>query len=106
MSHAMESDCGSEGATVKLPATISITETARLRDDLLEIMKVDGGIAIDASQVQRIDTAGLQLLAAFVENANTCKRSLAWWGETAALTEAAERLGLADLMQLSGPSGA
>ncbi|MGH8270016.1 MAG: STAS domain-containing protein, partial [Steroidobacteraceae bacterium] len=59
----------------------------------------------DASALQRIDTAALQLLAAFVRDRRTAGRAVDWRGGTAALESAAALLGLKDMLELPGEVG-
>lgn len=101
MSQIIESDGKDSAVIIKLPAVVTISETATLREDLLYVLVTDNRIAIDASAVQRIDTAGLQLLAAFVESINKRECLLSWRGTTDALRDGAERLGLAGQLRLN-----
>ncbi len=50
---------------VALPAECVIASAAELRAALLKRLAEAGNVQIDASAVQRIDTASLQVLAAF-----------------------------------------
>ena len=56
---------------------------------------------IDASAVQRIDTAALQLLAAFVRDLRADGRVVEWTECSTALRRAADSLGLADALDLA-----
>jgi phospholipid transport system transporter-binding protein len=62
--------------------------------------KLDGALTgakalvLDASRVQRIDTAALQLLAAFCRATRDAGLSLRWHAASAALCDAAALLGL------------
>ena len=57
---------------------------------------------MDVSALQRIDTAGLQLLAAFVRDRRTAGRAVEWRGRAAALDSAASLLGLNDMLERAG----
>lgn len=57
-------------------------------------------IEIDASRVQSIDTAGLQLLAALVREARARNLVLRWRAPSKALREGAARLGLGPVLRL------
>jgi len=52
-------------------------------------------VTLDATRLTRIDTAGLQLLAAFVRDRQANGRAVAWQGLPPWLAMATERLGLA-----------
>jgi ABC-type transporter Mla MlaB component len=56
--------------------------------------------------VERIDTAAIQLLCAFVRQRAVDGRSVAWMGVPAALREAAGLLGVSDILMLPAAAGA
>jgi ABC-type transporter Mla MlaB component len=64
-----------------------------------------GPLTLDVSALQRIDTAGLQLLAAFVRDRRAAGRAVAWGGRAAALEAAAVLLGLNHMLELPGEAG-
>ncbi len=86
----------SETPAVTLVANCSIKEVAALRTRLCAVVDASGPVAIDASAVERIDTATLQLLYAFVRDRLNSDREVTWQGVTAALTDAARLLGVRD----------
>jgi phospholipid transport system transporter-binding protein len=88
---------------VSLPAECIIASAIALRDTLLERVGDAGNVQIDASSVQRIDTAGLQLMAAFVRDRRNDGRSFEWLGVPACLTEAATLLDLTHALGLGSP---
>ncbi len=55
-------------------------------------------VTLDVTRVTRIDTAGLQLLAAFVRERAMHDRPVHWRGESAALSMAAQLLGLSAVL--------
>jgi phospholipid transport system transporter-binding protein len=55
-------------------------------------------VALDASRVERVDTAALQLLAAFCRTAREAGLALRWRDASPALREAAAMLGLHDAL--------
>ncbi|MFZ0498434.1 MAG: STAS domain-containing protein, partial [Steroidobacteraceae bacterium] len=59
-------------------------------------------VTLDVTALQRIDTAGLQLLVAFVRDRRTAGRAVAWHGRASALETAAGLLGLHDMLELPG----
>ncbi len=64
-------------------------------------------VTLDVSRLKRIDTAGMQLLAAFVRERAMHDRSVQWRGESAALSMAAQLLGLSAVLGSSKqPPGA
>jgi phospholipid transport system transporter-binding protein len=66
-----------------------------LQAELAERLDESGNVQIDGTAVDRVDTAGLQLLAAFVRDLQAEARSVEWIGCSAALRRAANASGLA-----------
>jgi len=60
-----------------------------------------GDFVIDGSAVERIDTAGLQLLLGFAARLKLTERRLVWQGVSPALRQGAAQLGLADALGLA-----
>jgi ABC-type transporter Mla MlaB component len=60
---------------------------------------------IDGTAVDRVDTAGLQLLAAFVRDLRAEARPVEWVGYSDALNKAAQALGLHAALCLPGTVG-
>jgi anti-anti-sigma regulatory factor len=90
-------------ASFALPANCSIRDAAQLKTALLGLLPQDS-VAIDAGAVERIDTAGLQLLAAFMRDRAANGFGTEWCGVNATLRDAANILGLAG--QLGLPAAA
>jgi anti-anti-sigma regulatory factor len=87
--------------TVRLPATIDITAVAEQRGQLGAAL-AGAAVALDGGAVGRIDTAGVQLLAAFVAEAARRGVDLAWVAVSDTLAGNARRLGLAAALRLEG----
>jgi ABC-type transporter Mla MlaB component len=88
---------------VSLPAECVIASATALRDVLIERVGDAGTVQIDASSVQRIDTASLQVMAAFVRERRNDGLSFEWLGVPACLTEAATLLDLTNALGLASP---
>ena len=73
-----------------------------LQTELAERLDESGNVQLDATAVDRVDTAGLQLLAAFVRDLKTEMRNVEWVGCSDALRKAAAALGLAGALGLDG----
>lgn len=69
--------------------------------ELAERLDESGTVQIDASAVERIDTASLQLLAAFVRDLRADHRLVEWTNCSAVLRRAAHSLGLTDALELA-----
>lgn len=100
---------GKSGRTVPsaltLAAECTVAEADALQAELARRLDEPGGVTVDVSALQRIDTAGLQLLAAFVRDRRTAGRAVEWRGRAAALDTAASLLGLSDMLELAGEVG-
>jgi len=72
-----------------------------LQTELAERLDDSGTVQIDGSAVERIDTATLQLLAAFVRDLRADARGVDWIGCSAVLRRAAHSLGLAAALDLA-----
>ncbi|HEY6641032.1 STAS domain-containing protein [Povalibacter sp.] len=92
------------GPAIALEANCTIKEVAALRERLCAVVATSGPVMIDASAVERVDTATLQLLHAFVRDRLGGDREVTWRGVPAALTDAARLLGVRDLLCLPAAS--
>ena len=72
----------------------SIRTADALQAQLTERLDESGTVRIDGSTVDRIDTASLQLLAAFVRDLRADARAVEWVGCSFGLWRAADILGL------------
>jgi anti-anti-sigma regulatory factor len=85
---------------IVLDAVITIAEAAALKDQLLPHINRKGEIYVDGSRVQSVDTAGLQVLLAFVRTLRGHDAVVHWTGVSDSLQETAELLGVASLIGL------
>ena len=81
-------------ASIALPANCSIRDAAQLKAALLELLP-QAAVTIDAGAVERIDTAGMQLLVAFKRDRAANGLGTDWSDVNATWHEAANILGLA-----------
>jgi phospholipid transport system transporter-binding protein len=86
-------------AVVLLPADCRMAALAALKAELLDALAA-GASVLDGSQVERTDTAALQLLVLFRRELKTQGGRLSWRGTSDALNEAAGLLGLAQILNL------
>jgi len=89
---------------IALPAECAIASAPQLRSGLLKRLTDARTVQIDASGVQRIDTASLQVLAAFSRDRRAGGLPLEWLGVPPCLTQAASTLDLTDALGLAGHS--
>ena len=76
-----------------------------LQTELAERLDDSGTVWIDGASVERVDTAGLQLLAAFVRDLQSELRGVEWIGCSDPLKKAAQALGLGSALGFGTPSG-
>jgi len=93
-----------DGALI-LAADCTVAEADALKSALAGRLDESEPVTVDVSALQRIDTAGLQLLAAFVRDRRTAGHTVAWRGRAPALEAAAGLLGLHHMLELPGEAG-
>ena len=79
---------------------LTIQSAADLYEKMKLLFESDSAIEINASDVEMVDGAGLQLLAAFFKEAATCHLDINWKGTTGTLLNAAETVGMTELLGL------
>jgi len=84
----------------KLPAVITIADVELLHDQLLGIISTDSP-CLDASEVERIDTAAFQQLVAFCTALKKTNTQLVWTGCSEIFLASAKQIGLKDALGLS-----
>ena len=86
-------------ATVVLPADCRLAALAAVQAELIEARSA-GAIELDGREVERVDTAALQLLTILRRELDKAGATLTWSGASVALNDAASLLGLAKLLAL------
>ena len=94
-----------EDGALTLAAACTVAEADALKAELARRLAASEPVTVDVGALQRIDTAGLQLLAAFVRDRRTAGRTVRWRGQASALDAAAGLLGLNDMLELAGEVG-
>ena len=89
-----------QGEAFSLDQRVAIQDVAELKARLSELRDDKEHIVIGASAVESIDTAGLQLLAAFVRSCEDREQVFNWSGTSDVMREKAELLGLSDTLGL------
>jgi ABC-type transporter Mla MlaB component len=87
--------------TLVLAAECLVAGASTLKQSLARLLDEPQPITLDITALQRIDTAGLQVLAAFVRERAGRGRAVQWRGTAPALTSAAQLLGLTSLLGLA-----
>lgn len=93
-------------APLVLGAACTLREAASLKAQLLACRVSGDTVTVDGSAVQRIDTAGLQLLVAFARREAGAGRLLQWHAPSDELCNAVSQLGLREVLGFKPSAGA
>jgi ABC-type transporter Mla MlaB component len=85
--------------TLRLDAQCTIAQASAVKARLARLLGHPGKVAVDGGAVERIDTACLQLLAAFVRERRAADRPVAWSNASAELIDNARLLGLSAVLE-------
>lgn len=91
-------------AALRLEPSCTLREAADLHFSMLAIRQEAAPLAIDAGAVERIDTAGLQLLASLARARVAAGGTLNWVAVSPELARCAARLGLEQTLALPAES--
>jgi ABC-type transporter Mla MlaB component len=83
---------------VVLAANCSVKDAAALKTSLCAVANEGTAVTLDVSAVERVDTATMQLLCAFVRDRGGRKQNVTWRGESQALQDAVRLLGVGALL--------
>lgn len=87
---------------VALTSNCTVKDAAALKQSLSAVVDINEPVTLDATGVERVDTAILQLLCAFVRARAASHRGVVWRGEGTVVAESARLLGLQVLLALPG----
>ncbi len=87
--------------TLVLGSNLTIAELDALHECMLERSLHNGPVEVNASHVEMVDTASLQLIAAFLNYAVSWINGLNWIEPSDALKEATDLMGLSEFLGLS-----
>jgi len=88
-------------SVVRLPPALRIADVAELHELLEPKLHAKGEVIIDASDVEMLDTAALQLLSAFMTERRSQDGKLTWRAPSEAFCTGASLLGLESHLGLS-----
>lgn len=86
--------------SLKLPSDLRIQSATMVRDRLLTALEGSGPLRLQGGAVERVDTAGVQLLVAAAAEAQRRGRDLRLVAPSAALADGLGGLGFAELFSL------
>jgi ABC-type transporter Mla MlaB component len=90
---------------IVLAANCSVKDAAALKSSLCALANEGGAVTLDTSAVERVDTATMQLLCAFVRDRSARNQSVMWRGVSQALNDAVRLLGVAALLGFAETKG-
>lgn len=83
-----------------MAAECTVADAGALKSGLAKLLEDANVVTLDIGAVQRIDTAGLQVIATFVRERESQGRQVQWRGNAPALAAAAQLLGLSSILKL------
>lgn len=86
--------------TFSLPAECTVASAVALKEQLARLLDEPRPVTLDISTLQRIDTAALQVITAFVRERTGNGHAVEWRGTAPVLVTAAQLLGLTSLLKL------
>ncbi len=89
-----------ESTPIHCPATLDIAAVAAFHRQLCDALDAGAPLELQAADLERIDTAGLQLLAACCQDAASRRIPVCWASTSDVLHDVAQRLALTDVLQL------
>ena len=86
--------------TVTLGSNCTVKDAAALKLALCAVVETPGAVTLDVGGLERIDTATVQVLCAFVVQRVATARAVKWLGVSEVLREATRLLGVQPLLLL------
>lgn len=91
---------------VRLDSNCTVKDAAALKQSLCAVLNNEAAVIIDVGSVERIDTAAIQVLCAFVRQRAADAHAVIWQGIPTTLREAAGLLGVSDMLMLPAEDAA
>ena len=92
---------GATDAALSLPEECTLADASTLKARLAALLATESPVTIDVSGVRRIDTASLQLLAAFTRDRRASRLAVDVRGESPAFGESVRLTGLGRLFNVA-----
>ena len=88
-------------SSIPLPSTLTIQSVAADHARLSELLEsVESPVTIDASSIEEIDTAGMQLVLSLVNQLHSQSFDTQWQSPTDVLLQTADVLGMSEALAL------
>ena len=91
----------SKTTSVSLGCSLDIIHASSLKSRLSKALAKNLSILLVADKVEKADTAGLQLVYAFIQKAHQQENSVCWKKPSDALIQASETLGIREALNLN-----
>jgi anti-anti-sigma regulatory factor len=79
---------------IKLPAELTIAQVEEFKLTIIKLVDENDQLAIDDSDIIRIDTTGLQLIIAIILYVLSLNKTLDWQCNAACISESINQLGV------------
>ena len=87
-------------AKVVLEENVTISNADELKKKLLKSLRNKSRVELDGAKVEVIDTAGLQVLVAFILHCRDKSLDVQWLGKSEILVQTSDILGLSSVLEL------
>lgn len=86
--------------TLNMGENLTVQEVGDISQSLKNVFDNGMGLAIDLSEIRRIDSAGVQLLCAIFKEAKEKKVNINWIGYSKIVVDATTHLGLTETLNI------
>ena len=97
-----EPESAAEAGPFVLDSNLTIAEVGEVHPLMLAQLQGGEPVVMDASHIEAIDGAGIQLLAAFVKGLGEKSQGFSWGGVSEKLLQSAQQMGVEEALQLQG----
>jgi anti-anti-sigma regulatory factor len=101
--HSVAASSDAQAPMYELTASCTVRDSLALKSALLDLLMDQRPVTIDVRAVERIDTAALQVLCAFVRDRKAAGGQVLWVGCTEIFSEAIRLLGLQQALDVPEP---
>lgn len=102
---ALEANAGpvtaAPSSTIVLASHCSVKDATTLKASLSAAFGMSDEVTLDVAAIERIDTATVQLLCAFVRDRAASGQAVAWRGESTTFSDAVRLLGVGSMLSFS-----
>lgn len=84
----------------KLPAQLIINHVEDIYHQLTELLQSGENVVLDISEIEKADTAGLQLLCVIQKSLIEIGQQIAWQGHSKPLLDTAKMVGVSGFLKL------